>query len=144
MSNACGTLIWPGQKLVPYHPPRARNGLYLTYIVLGVRSAGSHKKYTNLHPYTMSVGILAILVLRNSSGILRRYYSKFFLWVGRFALELFVLQYHMWITAPNGRGVITFIPTYTSLNFVLTTTLFFGCCWRVHEITQWLTSFLMP
>nr|VZI34215.1 unnamed protein product [Spirometra erinaceieuropaei] len=31
--------------------------ILLTYIVLGIRSAGSHKQYTNLHPYTMSVGL---------------------------------------------------------------------------------------
>ncbi|VDN27813.1 unnamed protein product [Dibothriocephalus latus] len=97
-----------------------------------------------MHPHLMSTGIIAILVLRNSSELFRRYYSKFFVWVGQFALELFVTQYHMWITGPSGASVIAFIPKYKPINFVLTTAIFFGFCRRIHEITQWLTSFLLP
>ncbi|KAF4635344.1 hypothetical protein G7Y89_g2769 [Cudoniella acicularis] len=57
------------------------------------------------HPYISFVPILAFIILRNSHNLLREYHSGLFAWLGRFSLETYVLQYHIWL-AGDTKGLL--------------------------------------
>ncbi|RMD43177.1 hypothetical protein DV735_g1961, partial [Chaetothyriales sp. CBS 134920] len=59
----------------------------------------SKEEANRYHPFTEIVPILAFITLRNSHPTVRKYHSSMFSWVGRYSLETFVLQYHIWLAA---------------------------------------------
>jgi hypothetical protein len=60
-------------------------------------------RYNEWHPYLSPVPVLAFVILRNSAHTLASHHSRFFAWFGRFSLETFILQYHLWLAA-DSRG----------------------------------------
>lgn len=70
------------------------------YLALLLSSKFPDKETSNnFHRRTSVLPVLIFLVLRNSTSRLRRHYSRLFAWVGQRSLELFVLQYHIWLAA---------------------------------------------
>jgi N-acetylneuraminate 9-O-acetyltransferase len=61
--------------------------------------------YNSWHPYISPFAVTASAVLRNSSAYLRTHHSRVFAWIGRCSLELFVLQYHLWLAA-DSHGIL--------------------------------------
>ena len=50
--------------------------------------------YNRVHPWLSLFPVLGYTVLRNYSDVSRRYNSRFWIWVGTFSLETFLLQVH--------------------------------------------------
>lgn len=89
--------------------------------------------YNQKHPYVSWLPCCAFVVLRNCTPWLRRTHNGFFAWVGRGSLETFLLQFHIWLAADTV-GLLTIGPAdQRTLNFVLTTVVFF---WVSSHVTQ--------
>jgi N-acetylneuraminate 9-O-acetyltransferase len=61
--------------------------------------------YNQWHPFVSPLAVMAFGVLRNSRDCLRTHHSRLFAWIGRCSLELFVLQYHLWLAA-DSHGIL--------------------------------------
>ena len=66
---------------------------------------GTKQGFNSIHPFTAPVPILAFIVLRNALPCTRNWYSRFFAWVGRHSLEMYILQHHIWLAA-DAKGIL--------------------------------------
>ncbi|KAF2843691.1 Cas1p-domain-containing protein, partial [Patellaria atrata CBS 101060] len=104
--------------------------------------------YNWWQPYIGILPVLAYAVVRNATLALRTLHSRAFAWLGRCALEAFVLSRHVWL-AGDGRGLLS-----TGLfgsrdgrfwsdrwrDAVLLTPVFLWLAWRVRAATDVLAA----
>ncbi|KIM48284.1 hypothetical protein M413DRAFT_440005 [Hebeloma cylindrosporum] len=97
--------------------------------------------YNSWHPYISFLPVLAFVVLRNASVILRSGFSRAFAFVGKCSLEAFIIQYHFWLAGDN-KGVLLVVPgtRWRPLNIVVTGMTFLYLCDRVAYATGEITN----
>lgn len=109
--------------------------------------------YNWWHPMISPLPVLAFVILRNSNQLLRDFHSGLFAWLGRFSLETFILQYHIWLAADTKAVLSLGLWSRDSpdgiewsdklglcCEFVLVTALFLWTSWAVSQATNVLTS----
>jgi hypothetical protein len=62
--------------------------------------------YNWWQPIISPLPILSFVLLRNSTELLRNYYSTGFAWLGKCSLEMFTLQYHI-LVAADTKGILS-------------------------------------
>lgn len=114
-------------------------GFYTTFAFV----CRSKPDCNEVHAYIFFVPILAYIILRNMSGLLRTRYSTFFAWFGKISLELFIAQYHIWLAADT-HGVLVLVPGYPVLNVMVTSLVLVCVAHEVHTLTARLTPLAVP
>lgn len=106
--------------------------------------------YTKYHPYISWIPILSFVVMRNFMRFERNTYSRFFAFVGKFSLETYIGQFHMWLAADT-RGLLVIVPNATwvlkstlgwYINLCLSTVVFFFVCYHLSHTTGTLTKWI--
>lgn len=102
--------------------------------------------YNRLHPYTSFVPIAIFLLLRNLVPALRRHHLWLFSFMGKYTLETYILQFHIWMrtTGLNGspKHLLQWVPGSYWANFAAVTTVYIWLSVRVFNLTATLSETL--
>jgi hypothetical protein len=72
-------------------------GLSLLWFFLFEMSRADEFAYNSWHPFISVFPVMAYILLRNATPVLRAASSEVFGFIGKCSLETFILQYHIWL-----------------------------------------------
>lgn len=99
--------------------------------------------YNEQHPYVSIIPVVAFVLLRNATPVLRVGSSQFFAFVGKCSLETYILQYHIWL-AGDTKGILVVVPgiAWRPVNFLVTSIIFLWVSYKVAEATGELSNYI--
>ncbi|KAG0652228.1 putative O-acetyltransferase CAS1 [Hyphodiscus hymeniophilus] len=106
------------------------------------RRSPDKEDYNWWQPFISFIPILSFITLRNSHRLLRNYHSTIFASLGRYSLEICILQYHIWL-AGDSTGILRLGLWSRWTETAILTPVFLWVSWRMADATQVLTSWIV-
>jgi len=104
--------------------------------------------YNAVHPFTSFVPIAVYLLMRNLVACMRQRYLFLFAYLGRYTLETYILQFHVWMktTGLNGspKHLLEWIPGSYFANFALVSIVYVFLSIRIAKLTVIIRDALIP
>jgi hypothetical protein len=90
--------------------------------------------YNAVNRFTEWVPIATFLILRNLTPSLRSVHLRLFAWLGEMSLELYILQFHVWM-AEDAKKLVVLFPDFRGVSFLLATFAFVLFAWASSAVT---------
>ena len=99
--------------------------------------------YQDVNAYCGIIPVLSYVYFRNVTPWLRNHTLDLLHQIGKATLELYLLHHHIWLTS-NSKSVLTLIPGWPLMNFLVVTILYVFMSHRLFHITRYLRSMILP
>jgi hypothetical protein len=98
-------------------------------------------EYNTYHRATEWLPICTFLVLRNLTPALRRTHLRLYAWLGEMSLELYILQFHVWMAA-DAKKLTVLLPSFRGVSFAAATLAFVVLSWVSNRGTGVVLKFV--
>ncbi len=133
VAGYCG-LLQPSTGALRWRVAGIGGGLALALAVHSRMYAMDRFEYNGVHRFTEWVPIFAFLTLRNLTPALRGIHLRLFAWLGEMSLELYILQFHVWM-AGDAKKIVVLFPDFRGVSFLVATLGFVAMAWGASHAT---------
>ena len=99
--------------------------------------------YNQTHAYFGIIPLMTYIFWRNLTPWLRSHSFEFLRQLGKSTLETYLMQHHIWMTS-NAKTLLTFVPGYPKVNFLVVTLLYVFLSRSLFRLTMVLRCMLLP
>jgi N-acetylneuraminate 9-O-acetyltransferase len=108
-----------------------------------VPSQNGDLQYSQTNAYFGAVAVLTYVYVRNLSPWLRSHTLDLLHQMGKMSLETYLLHHHIWLSS-NAKTVLTLIPGWPMMNFLVVTFIYFCLSQRLYYVTLHLRGMILP
>jgi hypothetical protein len=101
------------------------------------------RQYNATNAYFGIVPLLTYIFFRNLTPWLREHTLHFLHEIGKTTLETYLMQHHIWLTS-DAKSLLTLVPGWPKLNFLLVSIVYFAISRRLYQLTLFLRGMLLP
>lgn len=101
----------------------------------------ARNEYNGVHRFTTWLPIAAYALLRCCTASLSAHYSRFFAAAGSCSLDLYLLQFHLWL-AHNAKDILAPLAGARHLSFMTNTAAYLAIAWTSAKVQNAILSFL--
>jgi 10 TM Acyl Transferase domain found in Cas1p len=99
--------------------------------------------YNQTNAYFGIVPVMAYIYLRNCTLWLRSHTLELLHEIGKTTLETYLMQHHIWLTS-NAKSLLTLVPGWPKMNFLVVTMIYFVLSRRLYQLTLFLRGMMLP
>lgn len=99
--------------------------------------------YNQTNSYFGVVPVLTYIYFRNVTPWLRSHTLDLLHQIGKTTLETYLMQHHIWLTS-NAKSLLTLIPGWPKMNFLVVTIVYFYTSRRLYTLTLFLRGMVLP
>jgi hypothetical protein len=99
--------------------------------------------YNHTHAYYAVIPLMTFIFLRNLTPWLRSHSLDLLQRLGKTTLETYLMQHHIWMTS-NSKTLLTLIPGYPKVNFLLVTLTYVLLSQKLFRLTMIIRGFILP
>ena len=99
--------------------------------------------YNQTNAYYGWVPLMSYIYLRNMTPWLRSHTMELLHQIGKTTLETYLMQHHIWLTS-DAKSLLTIIPGYPKMNFLVVTIIYFTLSRRLYQLTLFLRGMILP
>jgi N-acetylneuraminate 9-O-acetyltransferase len=100
-------------------------------------------EYNQTNSYFGVVPVLTYIYFRNLTPWLRSHTLDLLHQIGKTTLETYLMQHHIWLTS-NAKSLLTLIPGWPKMNFLVVTIIYFYTSRRLYHLTLFLRGMVLP
>jgi len=104
-----------------------------------------HEKfeYNATNAYFGFIPLIVYIFFRNLTPTLRNYHLELLHQIGKTTLETYLMQHHIWLTS-DAKSLLTLIPGWPMINFLVVTCIYFVLSRRLYQLTLFLRGMMLP
>jgi N-acetylneuraminate 9-O-acetyltransferase len=126
----------------------AKGIMALFFLAMGywwVTTPFSHDKiaYNQTNAYFGFIPLLVYIFFRNLTPTFRGYHLDLLHQIGKTTLETYLMQHHIWLTS-DAKSLLTLIPGWPMMNYLVVTTIYFVLSRRLYQLTLFLRGMMLP
>jgi hypothetical protein len=99
--------------------------------------------YNQTNAYFGWIPMISYIYLRNLTPWLRGHSLELLHQIGKTTLETYLMQHHIWLTS-DAKTLLTLIPGWPKMNFLLVTIIYFCLSRHLYKLTLFLRSMVLP
>lgn len=99
--------------------------------------------YNQTNAYFGVVPVLTYIYFRNLTPWLRSHTLDLLHQIGKTTLETYLMQHHIWLTS-NAKSLLTLIPGWPKMNFLVVTIIYFYTSRRLYHLTLFFRGMVLP
>jgi len=99
--------------------------------------------YNQTNAYFGFIPLLVYIFFRNLTPTLRGYHLDLLHQIGKTTLETYLMQHHIWLTS-NAKSLLTLIPGWPMMNYLVVTAIYFVLSRRLYQLTLFLRAMMLP
>jgi hypothetical protein len=99
--------------------------------------------YNQTNSYYGFIPLITYIYFRNLTPWLRNHSLDLLHQIGKTTLETYLMQHHIWLTS-NAKSLLTLIPGWPKVNFLLVSLLYVFFSRRLYSLTLYLRGMMLP